>query len=68
MRYSFHICRAPEGSLARPLPVGQGLCAQTCLGVVMGRQFGLRLGGLGKVRLQYLHNLQVELLPRALEQ
>src|SRR5262245_38630797 len=63
----FHIGRARAGALSRALPVGDGLGTQARLGVVMRQQFGLRLGGLGKARLQHMHNTLVELLPRALE-
>jgi hypothetical protein len=44
----FQIGRARNGALPCPLPVGYRLIRQPCLGVVMGQQFGLGLGGCGK--------------------
>ena len=47
----FRMCRALIGTLASPLPVGHGGHCQTCLGVVMRYQLGLRLDGVAKLRL-----------------
>ena len=52
VRDRFHIGRALDGPLARPLPVGNSLLAEARLGVVMRQQFGLGLDGLGKLGLQ----------------
>ena len=62
MRHDFHMCRALEGSLARPLPVANRLFAEACLRVVMGQELGLGLGNLGKLRRQHLGNALMVLL------
>jgi hypothetical protein len=51
VRHPFQMGRALNGALPRPLPVRNGLCAQACLGVVMGQHLRLGFADLGKVRL-----------------
>jgi hypothetical protein len=64
----FHIGRALNSALTGLLPVRNGLCSATCLGVVMRQQFRLLLTHLGKPFLQHLRNPLVVLSLGAPEQ
>jgi len=66
--HRFQIGRVLNGVLASPLPVDYRLSAKARLGVVMRQEFGLRLGGVGKLRLQHLRNALMILLARTLEE
>jgi hypothetical protein len=66
--HRFQIGRVLNGVLASPLPVDHRLSAKARLGVVMRQEFGLRLGGVGKARLQHLGNALMVLLARAAQQ
>jgi hypothetical protein len=65
--HRFHMRRAGAGALTRPPPIGHGLYVAAGLGAVMGQQFRLPLGDLGKTLHQRLGDLRMVLLPRALE-
>src|SRR5215510_1434863 len=60
----FMVGRALDSTLARALPIGDGLHASTRLRVVIGQQFGLRLGYLWELRFQHLRDACMVLLPR----
>jgi hypothetical protein len=66
--HCFHVRRAGTGALTPPPPIGHALYAAAGLGAVMGQQFRLPLGDLGKALHQCLGDLGMVLLPRALEQ
>jgi hypothetical protein len=67
VRHRFQYGRAFEGTLARLLPVADGLCQQARLGMVVRQEFGLGRYGFGELGLQHLRNALVILLPCALE-
>ena len=64
----FGIGRTLGSTLARLLPIGQGLCHQACLRIVMRQQLGLGLAEVGKAHLQYLRNALMVLLTGAAQQ
>jgi hypothetical protein len=64
----FRIGRTLQGALTSHVPVGQSLCAQARLGVVMRQQLRLRLGRVRKPLRQHLGKALMVLLPRAPEQ
>jgi hypothetical protein len=61
----FRVCRAFDGALSCPLPVGHGVGDQPCLGVVVRQQFRPGLSRLRKSLCHYLRNALVILLARA---
>ena len=64
----FGIGRTLGGTLARLLPIGQGLCHQACLRIVMRQQFWLYLSGLWELCFERLGNTLVVLLSRAFQE
>jgi hypothetical protein len=58
---------ALHSTLASALPVGHCLLRQAGFRIVMGEQFGLDIGDLGKLRRQHLSDPLMILLPRALQ-
>src|SRR5215471_6276554 len=59
------IGRALNRTLARTVPVGDGLRASICLRVVMRQQLGLPLCYLWELRFQHLRDVRVVALPLA---
>ena len=68
MADGFHVRRALEGTLARLLPVADGLLGAACRRVMLGHQLWLGLNEGGEPGFEDLRNLLVDLLPGALEQ
>ena len=68
MTNSLCIGRAFHGTLAGPLPVGDGLGVKTRLRVVLREQCRLGLHRHWKPLLEYLDNPPMDLLPRAMQQ
>ena len=67
VRHGYHIGGLGTTALACPLPVPYGLCPKARLRVVLGQQFGLGLGGFGKLLRQDMRNPLVVLLAGALQ-
>ena len=64
----FGVCRAFHGALPSLLPIGHGRFGASCLRVVMRQQFGLGEDRLGKLGLEHLGHLLMDLLPCARQQ
>jgi hypothetical protein len=60
--------RSRYGPLSRLLPVGNNLLYESPLGVMMRQEFGLVFFRIGKSLFQYVGNLLMVLLPRALKE
>jgi hypothetical protein len=60
--------RALDSTLARSLPIGDGLRHKAGLRIVLCQHFGLGLYRLGKLLLQHLRNALMVLLPRAAQE
>jgi hypothetical protein len=54
--------------LSGPLPVSNGLLAQSRLGQMPGEHLGLVIADLGKTRLQHVRDARVKVLPPGFEQ
>ena len=67
MTYCFFICRTADCYLTSPLPVGYRLLHQPPLSVMMPQKLRLQFHHPRKHSLQYLSNLPVILLQRALQ-